>query len=210
MFLINAHHVRTVTSSLARKPITRCHVNFHLLQAWKSNQKIMSDTDRSPQQASDADFCSQSRPESCVKVQSKIMCKTQHKLHPLPLHPALRTSAIVLIVTCAVVGYGSCSSWSTVRPSDVAPNSFGTFNFQELEEVVYDIEILKVPVPEPPPVDVAIDSTLDSKDSGGVADGDAERTAVDLPPSVGIESDERSEKTTAVDDSGMTHSEVLG
>lgn len=53
-----------------------------------------------------------------------------------------------------VVDIASCSTATTYRSSsvqaeDVSPTSFGTFNFRELEEVVYDIEILKVPVPEP-------------------------------------------------------------
>ena len=103
----------------------------------------------------------------------------------------------------AVVGYASCSSQSTVHPSDVAPNSFGTFNFKELEEVVYDIEILKVPVPEPA---TDLDSTLSIKDSIGVTDGDAEQTVVDLPSDG--ESEEQTDKTLTVDDSRITHSEV--
>lgn len=167
----------------------------------------MTDTGRSPHQAAEQVY-SQSDPESCVKLQSKIMCKTQHKHHPLPLYPAVRTSAMVLIVIClyflsAVVGYASCSSQSTVHPSDVAPNSFGTFNFKELEEV-YDIEILKVPVPEPA---TDLDSTLSIKDSGGDTDGDAEQTVVDLLSDG--ESEEQSDKTLTVDDNRITHSEVL-
>lgn len=168
----------------------------------------MTDTDRSPHQAAEQVY-SQSRPESCVKFQSKIMRKTQHKHHPLSLHPAVRTSAMVLIVTCmyflsAVVGYASCSGQSTVRLSDVAPNSFGTFNFKELEEVVYDIEILKVPVPE---LATDLDSTLDIEDSGGITDGDAKQTVVDIPSNG--ESEEQSDKTLTVDDNRITHSEVL-
>lgn len=168
----------------------------------------MTDTDRSPHQAAEQE----PRPESCIK--QKMMCKTQHSHHPLPLNPVVRTSAVLLIVTCmyflsAVVSYGSCSSHpSTVHLSDVAPNSFGAFNLKEIEEVVYDIEILKVPIPEP-----AMDlehGTLDVKDSGGVrADGDTDQsqTVVDLPSDG--ESKEESEKTMTVDDNRMTHSEVL-
>jgi hypothetical protein len=107
----------------------------------------------------------------------------------------------------AMVGYASSSSGqsTTIRPADVAPNSFGTFNFRELEEVIYDIEILKVPVPEPA---TNLGSTLDVEDSDGVHttdDGNAGQTVVDLHD----ESEDRSDKTKTVNDNRRTHSEVL-
>lgn len=105
----------------------------------------------------------------------------------------------------AMVDYASCS---TIRPSDVAPDSFGTFNFRELEEVIYDIEILKVPIPEPV---TDLDSALNVKDSGKVhVDGDAEETVVDLPSDQSDgESEEQSDKTMTVDDSRPAQSEVF-
>lgn len=64
---------------------------------------------------------------------------------------------VSVTVVCAyllgtVVDIGTCSAATTyrsVQAKDVSPTSFGTFNFKELEEIVYDIQILKVPVPEP-------------------------------------------------------------
>ena len=172
----------------------------------KLSQKIMIDADSSPHQAVEQVY-SQSRPETCVRFQSRATHRTQSHYHPLTIHSALGTSVMVLLVICmyflsAVVGYASCSSQSTVtvRPSDVAPNSFGMFNYKELEEVVYDIEILKVPVPEPL---TDLDSTLNNKDGGGI-DSDVE---LDLPS--GGENEELSDKTTTVDDIKITHSEVL-
>ena len=103
-----------------------------------------------------------------------------------------------------MVDYASCS---TIRPSDVAPNSFGTFNFRELEEVIYDIEILKVPIPEPV---TGLDSALNVKDSGKVHVGDAKETVVDLPSDQSDgESEEQSDKTMTVDDSRPAQSEVF-
>ena len=171
----------------------------------------MTDIDRSPFQAEEQ-ICSQSRPERHVQIQSKVMCKAQHKHHPLRLHHAVnRTSAMALTVTCmyfliAMVDYASCN---TIHPSDVAPNSFGTFNFRELEEVIYDIEILKVPVPEPV---TDLDGTLNTFKDGGVhADGDADGdTVIDLPSDPSdSESEEPNDKSMTVDDKRITHPEEL-
>ena len=169
----------------------------------------MTDTDRGLHQAAEQIF-SLCRPETCVKLQSRTTYRAQHHCHSIPLHSAVRTSAMVFIVTCMyflspVVGYASCSQSHTVRPADVAPNSFGTFNFKELEEIVYDIEILKVPVPEPlTDLDGVHNINKDSDEGNG--GGDVEPSIV---PGGGGESEEQSDETEKADDIKTTHSEVL-
>lgn len=172
----------------------------------------MTDADRSPHQAAEQ-VNSQSRPETFVRFQSRATHRTQGHYHPPTIHSPLGTSAMVLLLTymyflSAVVGYASCDSQSTatVRPSDVAPNSFGMFNLKELDEVVYDIEILKVPVPEP---QTDLDSTLNVKGSDGGIDGDDEQAVlVDLPTGDESEEPQQSDKITTADDIKITLSEV--
>ena len=97
----------------------------------------------------------------------------------------------------AIVGYVSCSQ-SAILPSDVAPNSFGTFDFDELKDIIYDIEILKVPIPEPVEGFGGTNEDIIKDLDGGTGVEDVEQTMV---PPVGGDSKEntREEKNEGVD-----------
>ena len=92
---------------------------------------------------------------------SPKICVTLLRSSTGPLHSSIRTSGMVSITVVCVYFIilstvidiasrtASATMYSSVQAKDVSPTSFGTFNVRELEEIVYDIEILKVPVPEP-------------------------------------------------------------
>ena len=134
----------------------------------------------------------QSHPRICVRIQSKATS----------LHSAIRSSALALLIVfvyslSTAVDLASCSpitAYGAIEAKDVAPTSFGTFNFRELEEIVYDIEILKVPVPEP----------SDHEGLGAQEDGDR------LEGMEGKESSEElmSGKAEKLDEAKSSHTEV--
>ena len=137
------------------------------------------------------------RPPHRLELQSRVRFQSRafqiRQSRAVLLHSAIRTSAMVVVVCVyllsVVVDFASCSSVS-VQPSDVAQASLGTFNFKELDEIVYDIEILKVPIPEP------------SRDLGVHSEGDRSL-------SNGDESISLDDETNKPDDINTNHSEVL-
>ena len=87
----------------------------------------------------------QSRMNACARLQASC-----------PVVVSSRTSSTVAVYFYVVVSVclwsvlvelASCAS-ASVQASDVSPTSFGTFNLREIEEVVYNVEIHTVPVPE--------------------------------------------------------------
>ena len=98
----------------------------------------------------------QSRPKIRLRHQSQA----PPKWRPGSLHSAVTgtsemaffninilASVLFLCVLGVLSDVASCSSVS-VQPSDVSPTSFGTFDLKELDEIVYNVEILSVPIPE--------------------------------------------------------------
>lgn len=77
--------------------------------------------------------------------------------------PSFILVSVLLLCSAAVTRTLS----SVIHLPDVNPTQLGSFNFSELEEIVYDVKLLRVPIPERSvSISKAVDSSSESFDGG--------------------------------------------
>ena len=86
-------------------------------------------------------------PEVCAEMQSRTTRRSSAGVSTLKT-PAFLSLTVFLYLLSVAVDFASCSSVS-VQASDVAQASLGTYNLKEVDEIVYNVEIGSVPLPEP-------------------------------------------------------------